>query len=180
MATLSLPYIPQELLNKNWRVGHKVDKTKINNAALCLKAFLSTMCGIHLHTQPPMKKVDCEVKCERKYTELVQAIRSKYPDAVALQQIDFVDSKKIKKLDGAGIYRLSQVVRKACVNSFNRLWDGCLDNGNVPSGRGYDWVRQRVLVMLYRETKKITDPMPANQGKCVCFDCLPSVIDCFV
>ena len=43
----------------------------------------------------------------KKYTELVSSIRAKYPDAVTLEQIDFVDSKKIEKLDGAGIYRLS-------------------------------------------------------------------------
>ena len=152
---LSLPKIPSELLNTNWRTGHKLDSPKINNAALCLRALLANMCGIHLHKQPPMKKIDCEMRCETKYHELADSLLQKYPDSVGVQQIKFVDSKKIKRIEGHSIYRLSQVVRKTCVNSFNIMWDSCLDsNGDIPSGRDYEWVRQRVLVMLYRELKK--------------------------
>ena len=56
-------------------------------------------------------------------------------------------------------------VRADCVNQYNPLWKSCLDSsGFPPSGREWQWVADRVLVMMWRQKIKNQDPLPANQG----------------
>ena len=169
---LSVPSLPPEILNTTWRTSRKADKPKINAAVNSIKCTIASMCGIHIHTMSGMKKADIEIECESKYHAIVAALRLKYPDAVALHFIAHTNNKLIKLLDGNGIYRLSQRVRKTCVNSYNGHWLGSLDSGIPPSGRSWNWVRMRVLVLLHRELKKNTSTLPANQGKtntCLCY-----------
>ena len=161
---LSLPALPSELLITTWRPNNKKDAVKINTAALCMKTTLCAMCGMHVHTLNGMKREDIESICEAKYFELVNALKAKFRDAVVLQYVGHVDYKKIRQMQGSTIYRLSQNVRKICVNSYNVKWNSCLVNDQCPSGRGWDWVRMRVLVQLWREANKNLDPMPSNQG----------------
>lgn len=51
-------------------------------------------------------------------------------------------------------------VRKQCVNEYNRRWDSCLVNGTCPSGKNWDWVRKKVLVMIFH--KKDGEQVSAN------------------
>ena len=163
-AVLLLPNLNEELLSSTWRYGRKQDDPKINAAVYSIKCIFAAMCGMHVHSQNGMKKADIWIVCETKYNELVRALRHKYPDCVAARFIGHTSNKLNKKITGDTIYRLSQHVRKTCVNSFNVHWKGSLDGDVPPSGREWDWVRMRVLVILYREYTKNTQRLPENQG----------------
>ena len=126
------------------------------------------MCGIHIHIRNGMKRSDIEMllvwgKVPR-IRRLAKALQQKYPDSIAVKFIAHTSNKRVKLFDGNGIYRLSQRVRKTCVNSYNGHWSSCLDNDIPPSGRSWDWVKMRVIVILYREWKKNTTSLPSNQG----------------
>ena len=169
MATLSLPNLPVEMWSSNWRPDRKADRPKINAAVYSLKCVFAAMCGMHIHTRSGMKRADIEMECEVKYHELIAAARLQHPDAVAVKFVAHTSNKCLKLMDGNGIYRLSQRVRKICVNSYNGHWLGSLDGGIPPSGRMWNWVRMRVLVILYRELTKNTTNLPENQGVCIVF-----------
>lgn len=89
------------------------------------------MCGMHVHTLSGKKKTDIEEICEVKFHELVVTLRTKYPDASVVEFVPYVTCKKLKKMSGNTIYRLSTNVRKICTNSFDKLWQDSLG----PDGR---------------------------------------------
>lgn len=167
---LKLPDFPIQLMASNWVYKeNKVHDSKLHSASLCIRATLAAMCGMHIHSLSGKKKPDIEAICEAKYHELVAALKIKYPDASVVEFLPYVTMKKVKKISGHTIYRLSMNVRKICTNSFGKLWEDALGPDRLPpSGRSWEWVSQRVLVMLYREKKKDDRPLPANQGNIQC------------
>ena len=166
MAQLVLPRFPTSLFDTRCVYGlNKKTDSKMFNDALCIKATFAAMLGKHIHTLSGKKRPDIEAICQKKYHELVDAAAAKYTDCEIVQFLPYVTMKKIKKLEGPTIYRLSQKVRSACTTSFNKFWEDCLGpDGIPPSGRQFEWVRMRVLVMLYRSFKKNSSSLPANQG----------------
>ena len=117
---LRLPHFHSNLLNSNWQQGrNRAEDSKINTAALSVRCSLAAMCGMHVHTTSGKKKHDVWAVYKAKYTELIRAMRHRYPDATVMEFIDWISYRKIKKkLNGQQIYRLSQVIRKACVNTY--------------------------------------------------------------
>ena len=149
---------------ETWLPGKNNDDPKINPAAATIRATLTAMCGMHIHTLDGKRRHDIEIICEQKYHELVKSLENKYPEAVAMKQVAYTTAKKLKKMTGTAIYRLSQRVRKMCVNSYNIHWQACLQDGQPSSGRSWHWVKMRVLVALFWEQNKNTEPLPSNQG----------------
>ena len=164
---LKLPDFPAHLMVSNWVYkSSKLVDSKLHSASLCIRATLAAMCGMHVHTLSGKKKPDIEEICATKFHELVAALRTKYPDASVMEFVPYVTCKKLKKMTGNTVYRLSVKVRKMCTNSFGKLWQDSLGpDGLPPSGRSWEWVAQRVLIMLYREKKKDDRSLPVNQSK---------------
>lgn len=161
-----LPDFPPCMLSRNWGELKREDKPKLNTCCYSIRGTLSAMCGMHLHTTTPTKAPNVHAICLQKYNELTAAMRMKYPDASVNEFIDYVTINKFKKLKGEQIYKMGLSMKTMMLKQFLPLWNSCLDsNGNFPSGRSWEWVRDRVLIMLYRRSKKDLTPLPQNAGK---------------
>ena len=161
---VNLPDFPEMLLNRNWE-RNRTGSPKLNTAAYSLRSTLAAMTCIHLNTTAPKKGPDVHRTCLIKYGELIAAMKVRYPDAAVIKYLDYSSLQQLKKLDGKQIYRMGLAVRTKVVNEFLPLWKSCLGpSGMSPSGRTFEWVMKRVLIMLYRRSKKNNDALPANAG----------------
>ena len=161
---LVLPMFPDIMMNEHWRFNNRVEKKKIHQCALSIRCTLAAMCGMHMHQNPQARSFDIHDICEHKYHELVQSLLTKCPNAKVCEFLTFTTLEKTKKMGGKNVWRMSQQVKKEICNRYNPMWQSCLSNDIPPSGRQWEWVRQRVLVLLWRALKKNTDPLPSNQG----------------
>ena len=159
-----LPDLPVQLLQHIWRPRSRADRPKINAAVASIKCIFSSLCAIHLQEIRAFTRAEIHKLCESKYRELVANLKQRYPTAVAAQFLLYSTSKRKKLMTGQQIYRLAKQVRAKFLNSYNDHWLGSLDEGVPPSGHDWDWVRMRVLVILYRELKKNSTNLPENQG----------------
>ena len=167
MATIlrtTLPEFPPLLLTQGWEIN-RTDKPKLNAAAYSIRSTFAAMAGMDLHSKSAKKGPDIHVTVRNAFNKLVEAMKTVYPDASVVQYIEYTTLNKLKKIEGRQIHRLGMEVRTACVNDFRPLWVSCLDSsGDPPSGRQWQWVADRVLVMLWRQKTKNKDPLSANEG----------------
>ena len=163
--SLRLPEFPSNLMNTTWIVQKREDRRKVVIAIASLRATMAAMCGMHVHTHPQMTSPQIHAVCLKKYFEVHAAMLVKYPDAVAVPYLKYTSLNKAKEIVGLSVYRLSQEIRKILVKQYNVLWQSCVGPDKLPpSGRSWEWVRKRVLVMMYRKLKKNEAPLPANEG----------------
>ena len=164
VAHLRLPAFPPGLLMPNWK-NNRADATKLNLAAYSIRCTLSAMCGMHVHTMGDMRKHDIFASCERNYLKLVAAMQNKYRDAAVVKYLGHTSLTKVAVMTGEKVFRMAQNTRKTIVNRFNPKWKACLVNGQPPSGKNWEWVAKRVLIMLYHESKgDTTHELAANAG----------------
>ena len=165
---LLLPTFDNCLLNENWP-NNRTHSGKLQVAALSIRATLSAMCGMHIHSLSAKKKQDLWQICAIKYVKLVRSLVQKYPRASVGEYLPYVALTKLVKMTGEKVFRMAQAVRKECRNSFDPLWKSAIVNGQPPSGKDWTWVCKRTLVLLYRQKKKDPTPLQANSGSsCVC------------
>ena len=160
-----LPEFPVKILNETWQ-NDRSNGSKITLSALSIRCTLAAMCGMHVHKGPGKKKYDIWTCCADLYKQLTNAMKLAHPHASVIPFLDYTANTMVTRMDGEKVFRMSQLVRKECVNVFNPLWKSCLDDsGQPPSGKTWEWVRCRVLILLYRQAKKIETPLPQNAGK---------------
>ena len=147
---LSLPDFPAKILNEAW-VNNRQDSKKLNLAAYSVRCTLAAMSGMHVHKMGSMRKGDIHANCEKVYHQLVAAMQRHHRTAAVSEYVGYTSLTKVSKMSDDKIFRMAQEVRSTLVNSFNRLWNACLQDGKLPSDKTWDWVRMRVLVMLYTE-----------------------------
>lgn len=163
---LRLPDFPNKILNETWE-KNRANAGKLNTAAYSVRCTLTAMCGMDVHKRKCMKKHDIWSCCKRTYIALVASMARKHPNAKVVEFVGHTALTKLAPMSGEKVFRMSQMVRKHCVNQFNPLWKSCLGpTGQPPSGKDWEWVRQRVLIMLYRQAKKDITPLEANAGLC--------------
>ena len=165
-----LPAFDDRFLSPNWP-NNRTHSGKLQVAALSIRGTLSAMCGMHVNTMSGKKKQDIWEICARKYRQLVDELQHKYPDASVGEYLMYVALTKLSPMTGEKIFRMSQAVRKECRNVFNPLWNQALVNGFPPSGKDWEWVRKRTLILLHRQKKKDSTPLQPNDGSfyvCVC------------
>ena len=75
-------------------------------------------------------------------------------------------------MTGQKIRKMGQRVRTCLVNEILPLWNSCLIDGQVPSGKDWLWVSRCTLILLYRKTKKINEPLAPNEGYTLCLLCV--------
>lgn len=177
---LLLPTFDSRLLSENWP-NNRTHSAKLQIAALSIRCTLSAMCGMHVHTLSGKKKQDLWQICSVKYRELVSALQHKYPRASVGEYLPYVALTKLVPMTGEKVFRMAQAVRKECRNAYNPLWNSGLVNGSPPSGKDWTWVRDRVLVLLYRKKKKDETSLRPNDGSlCVVYMCVRSLFILFV
>ena len=160
---LRVPAFPPILMNTTWDVGNRVGRKKIQVAALSIRSTLSAMCGMHVHTTPTATSFQQHAICLEKYKKLLVAMENKYPEASVVPFLKYTSLTKNKEFAGLSIYRMSQQVRTTIAKEYNTLWTSSLGPDKIPpSGRTFEWVRKRVLIMLWRKGKKDNRPMSAN------------------
>lgn len=162
--SLSLPEFHRKLLNEDW-TAQRATSGKLNVALYSVRATLAGMCGMHVAKMPTMKKHQCWREVLKVYLDLVTAFRDRYPDAAVNEFIGHTSTTKITPMDGEKVWRMHCAVRKEIVNVYNPVWKSCLGpNGTPPSGKSWEWVRKRTLILIYRNGKKDDSPLAANDG----------------
>ena len=166
---LRIPAFPPEILLPNWR-NNRADSSKLNTAAYSIRCTLASMCGMHVHRTGDKRKHDIWACCEEVYGRLLRAMQHRHGEAAVIKYLGHTSLTMVAKMTGEKIFRMSQNTGKTIVNRFNPKWRACLDsNGQPPSGKNWEWVRNRVLVMLYHESKGDNDTtLAANEGKNKC------------
>ena len=162
---IRLPDFPKKILNSDWS-NNRHESFKLNISAYNTRATFSAMCAMHVNTLGTMKAQDCHSEALKAWTKLVTAFKRKYPDATVGKYLGFTSLNKITPMDGEKIWRMACQTRPEINNVFNPVWLSCLSNGKLPSGKDWEWVRKRTLILLYRRATKDETPLAPNEGKC--------------
>ena len=159
-SMLRLPSIPNFLLNEEWGSDRKTAPL-LGYALKTVKYLFYAMCAIHVHGKDSMATASILRLVQNKYRKLCDSFTTKYPNAVIGPFLKRLNRTTQELVNGKSVWAAAGRVRKSISAEYTPVWKSCLDNGGLPSGRDWDWVRKRTLVLLFRKYVSVNSKFKA-------------------
>ena len=101
----------------------------------------------------------------KNFRKLCSSFTSKYPNAVIGPFLIRTNRTTQEEVNGKSIWAAAGRIRKQISGEYTPIWNSCLDNGAPPSGRDWDWVRKRTLVLVFRKFASVNAKFKSVQER---------------